>query len=59
VKLEKTLYTMDDALFQIRLAHQILAHAEHSRDSTKAISELMADPIEKLTVCLEKLIDKA
>jgi hypothetical protein len=55
----KTLYTMDDALFQLRLAHEILAGAEHSPGSAKALAEQMRSPIETLTVCLEKLIDKA
>ena len=59
MKLEKTLYTMDDAVFQLRMANEILARAEHSRDSIKALSELMAGPIETLTDCLEKLMDKA
>ena len=59
MRLKKTLYTMDDAVFQLRMANEILARAEHSRDSAKALSELMAGPIETLTDCLEKLMDKA
>jgi hypothetical protein len=54
-----TIDTLDTALFQLRQAREILADAEHSAASAKAIGEVMHAPIETMTDCLEDLLDKA
>jgi hypothetical protein len=59
VKLNKTLDKLDTALFQVRQARESLAGAEHSAASAKAIAEVMNDPIETMTDCIQDLFDEA
>lgn len=59
MKTRKNFDTMDQALFELQLAHGILAKARHSEASAKAVAEMMAKPLDTLFACLERLSDKA
>ena len=58
MKTRKTLRRMDQALFRLQSAHEILAHARHSERSAKEVAETMAEPLDTLFDCLERLNDK-
>ena len=58
MKTQKTLRRMDQALLQLQSAHEILAHARHSERSAKEVAQTMAEPLDTLLVCMEKLMFK-
>ena len=58
MKTQKTLRRMDQALLQLQLAREILVSAHHSETFAKAVAETMAEPLDTVLVCMERLMFK-
>ena len=58
MKIAKTLNKMDDAVFQLLTVRSVISEMVESKEGAILAAELMAQPLNTLTDCIERLMEK-